>query len=73
MAGYRHFHVTTFRAYERTRPGWAEAGTVLFEQRNVGSGYHIPVLPRSTKRREGNVATLQVERSARVLGRCRKM
>lgn len=51
----------------RTTPGpnWGRNRTtwVLFQ---------IPVLPRSTKRREGNAAMLQVERSARVLGRWHK-
>lgn len=39
-----------------------EAGTMLFKKA-VPVLFQIPVMPRSTKRREGNAAMLQVERN----------
>lgn len=46
-----------------------QAGTEAGFKKTTPVLFPIPVLPRSTKRREGNVAMLQVERSARVLDR----
>lgn len=43
-----------------------EAGTVLFKKA-MPVLFQIPVLPRSTEKKEGNVATLQVERSEQSL------
>lgn len=60
--------MTTFRACEEPHQSGTEAGF----KKTTPVLFPIPVLPRSTKRREGNVAMLQVERSARVLDRWQK-
>lgn len=63
--------MTTFRVYGEPYQAGTEAGTIIFKK-TIPVLFQIPVLPRSTKRRKGNVAMLLVERSARVLDRWHK-